>query len=139
MAITAGNALSKISEIRSKIAIFEGLIMYLRANYVSSDAGEAEMRFTRSDYATVPEKHVEVSVHELQEQIENMQRELEEWESLELDVAPAEPPPRMSVAQIVLEETVRRSKKSKEAANGEADGEREDQPPAGRAARSGNG
>jgi hypothetical protein len=85
MSIKAGAVISKISEIRSKIAIFEGLILYLRTNYLSSDTGDAEMRYTRSDHASVPESHVESSIHELETTISEYRDQLEEWENLELN------------------------------------------------------
>lgn len=85
MSIKAGAVISKISEIRSKIAIFEGLILYLRTNYLSSETGDAEMRYTRSDHASVPEAHVEASIHELETTISEYRDQLEEWENLELN------------------------------------------------------
>lgn len=85
MPIKASTVLDKISEIRSKISVFEGLILYLRTNYLSSDTGDAEMRYTRSDHASVPEAHVEATIHELETKISEYRDELEQWENLELD------------------------------------------------------
>lgn len=85
MTVKAGTVVYKISEIRSKISVFEGLVLYLRTNYLSSDSGEAEMRYTRTDYATVPEAHVEMSIHELEAKIGEFRDELEQWENLPLE------------------------------------------------------
>jgi len=85
MGIKAGTVIDKISEIRSKISVFEGLLLSLRTNYLSSDSGEAEMHFTRSDYAMVPEAHVEASISEIEVKISECRDELEHWENLSLD------------------------------------------------------
>lgn len=114
MTIKAGTVVDKISGIRSKISVFEGLVLYLRTNYLSSDSGNAEMRFTRSDYATVPENHVEASIHELEAKIGEFRDELEEWENLPLEAE-----------ETVEGGKVRKKKNKKEAADGTVSGDQD--------------
>jgi hypothetical protein len=118
MSIKAGTVVDRISGIRSRISVFEGLVLYLRTNYLSSDSGNAEMRFTRSDYATVPEPHVESSIHELEAKIGEFRDELEEWENLSLDAE-----------ETVEGGKVRKKKNKKETADGTV-GSNQDQPTA---------
>ena len=82
MALSAGTIVDKISELRSKIAVLEGLVLYLEANYKGSDAGEAEMRFTRRDFATVPQAHIDVTIADLSAAMGAFAEELEHWEGL---------------------------------------------------------
>lgn len=82
MSLTVVQIMDKVSELRSKIAIYEGLILYLKANYKSSDAGEAEMSFTRDDHATVPEVHVDTFIKDAVDTLDQMRVELEHWESM---------------------------------------------------------
>ena len=89
MGVKAGTVIDKISEIRSRISVLEGLILYLRTNYLSSDSGDAEMRFSRSDYATVPEVHVESTINEIEVKISEARDELENWENLSLEAEEA--------------------------------------------------
>jgi hypothetical protein len=79
---TVGQITDKISELRSKIAIHEGLVLYLRANYVSSDAGAAEMHLTRNDHATVPEDHIKAHMGDMVDYIDELRYQLTQWENL---------------------------------------------------------
>lgn len=119
MSITAGSVVDKVSEIRSKIAVFEGLLLYLRSNYLSSDAGDAEMRFARADYATVPEAHVEGAMHELETRLKDFRDELHQWENLSVNVD---------------DQPAQKNKKKKETANA-TDRGNQDQPTSSAARR----
>lgn len=83
---TVGQIADKISELRSKIAIHEGVLLYLESNYTSSDAGAAEMHFTRADYARVPEVHVVAYMTDVHETVQELRMELEHWENLAVPV-----------------------------------------------------
>lgn len=86
MSISVGNVLDKISETRSKIAVFEGLILHLKSNYHTSDAGEPEMKFYRGDYAPVPEPHIEASIADMEALVKEFRAQLEQWENIVVDV-----------------------------------------------------
>jgi hypothetical protein len=91
---TVGQIADKISELKSRIAIAEGLQLYLRANYMSSDAGEPEMTFTRDDWATVPEAHIKTHLADVDEQLNEYREELEAWENFSVPMGDEEPAPR---------------------------------------------
>lgn len=93
MPLTVGQISDKISELRSKIAIQEGVALYLEANYKSSDAGSSEMHFTRNDHARVPEAHIDRYVEDTVEVLDTLRAELLQWESMPV-VDPTEKPPR---------------------------------------------
>lgn len=87
MPISAGSVVDKISEVRSKIAVFEGLVLHLKSNYLtSSDSGEAEMKFYRGDYAPVPEAHVRASLVDLESLVMDLQTLLAQWEGIMIEV-----------------------------------------------------
>ena len=86
MPISVGNVLDKISETRSKIAILEGVVLHLRSNYHTSDAGEPEMRFYRGDYAPVPEAHISSTIVDLEALVKECRAQLEQWEGIVVDV-----------------------------------------------------
>jgi hypothetical protein len=88
---TVGQITDKISELKSKIAIQEGVVLHLKANFMSSDAGEPEMHFTRDDYATVPEKHITTFIVEAVDEIDALKAQLEEWENLAVPLPGDEP------------------------------------------------
>lgn len=88
---TAGAVADKISELRSKIAVFETLCAQIRNNYLSSDAGPGELRITRKDGATVTQGHLKVSITDFEEHITALHEELEEWEGLTFNSAPELP------------------------------------------------
>lgn len=80
----AKDVFAKLSEIQSMRAIAHTLAVYLEMNYKGSDAGDAEMRITRDDNAIVPEPHIDLFVEKLYQQLEELDAELEEWGSMEL-------------------------------------------------------
>lgn len=79
---TVGRVLEQTTQLRSRIAITEYWIHFLKSNAVDSDAGTAELKFTRSDYGLVPQDHVAQFVIDLEEMLEKLQAELEHWEGL---------------------------------------------------------
>lgn len=81
-AYTAGGVADKISELRSKVAVYETLISLIKANYLSGDAGPGELRIMRKDGATVMDDHLKLTVGDIDEKIELLKEELEEWENL---------------------------------------------------------
>jgi len=89
---TVGQILDKLSKLKSRIAILEGVQHHLQANYLNSDAGAADMCFVRSDHGVVPQKHVEEFVGELSEMIEEAHSQLEEWEMLPIQQEDKQPP-----------------------------------------------
>lgn len=80
--ITAGEVADTISEIRSKIRVYETLCDQIKANYLPSDGGPAELRIERADGAFVTQTHMESVLGEFEERITTLQGELEEWEQL---------------------------------------------------------
>jgi hypothetical protein len=87
--LTVGQITDKISEIRSKIAVYEGTVLHLKANYKSTDAGPAEMHFTRSDGAIVPEEHIDRFIDDTVFVVDGLRAELSQWENLSVP-APGE-------------------------------------------------
>jgi hypothetical protein len=93
MPISAGNIIDKISELRSKVAAYEGLVLHLRSNYMSIDEdGEPELRFHRGDYAPVPEQHIELVISEIEALVRELREQQVEWESITVSVG--EPAPK---------------------------------------------
>lgn len=88
---TIRQAMEKISELRSRTAVIEMLMLYLDANYVDDDSGEAEMSVTRDDAAIVPQEHIKEFQAWLAEQVDQADSEIEEWESMQL-LEPEEKP-----------------------------------------------
>lgn len=82
MPISAGTIVDKISEVRSKIAVFEGLVLHLKSNYLPSDAGDPEMKFYRGDYAPVPAPHVEASIGDVEQHLLDLREQLAQWEGI---------------------------------------------------------
>ncbi len=122
MPISAGTVVDKISEVRSKIAVFEGLVLHLKSNYVASeDSGEAEMRFYRGDYAPVPEPHIETALLDIESLVLDLREQLSQWEGIMIEVDE-------HTATLV---PGGKNKQGKKAAN-EATGGRQDQPTAQR-------
>jgi hypothetical protein len=81
--ITAGEIADTISELRSKLKVYETLGDQIRANYLpSDDGGLAELRFERDDGALVTKKHLGSILKEFDERLETLRAELSEWEGL---------------------------------------------------------
>ena len=104
---TVGQITDKISELRSKVAITDGLILHLKTNYLPSDGGDAEMHFTRAaDNGIVSASHVESAIADLVEHLDTLKHELHQWENLTVNIpAPTKEAPK--------EEPVEAKKKAK--------------------------
>lgn len=87
MIVSAGYILDKISETRSKIAVIDGLMLHLRANYLPSDAGEPEMRFFRNDYAPVPASHIHEAIRDYETIRNKLMGEIIRLESVDVNVS----------------------------------------------------
>jgi hypothetical protein len=91
MPISVGSIVDKISEARSKIAIYKNVMLNLRSNYLSSADSEAEMQVVRADYAPVPEAHIELAIADLTVVVEELEALLKQWENITVDMSdPAE-------------------------------------------------
>lgn len=86
MAIKLGQLVDKISETRSKLAVFQNFRLHLQSNYLSTEAGEPEQKIFRGDYAPVPEVHVHASIAEIDQQIAEFEELLKQLEGTEVDV-----------------------------------------------------
>lgn len=76
--------MEKVSELKSRTAVIEMLMLYLDANYLDDDSGEAEMSVTRDDAALVPQEHIKEFQAWLAEQVDQADSEIEEWENMQL-------------------------------------------------------
>jgi hypothetical protein len=90
--ITLGRVVDQISENRSKIAVYETLLTYLRSNYLPSDAGRAEMSVLRPDYAMVQKPDIEKTIADICDRVAELRAELLEWENLTVVQPRAEEP-----------------------------------------------
>jgi hypothetical protein len=99
MTITAGAASDKISELRSKLAIYDALKDVIRANYMPSDGGVVELRLARQDGTSVSPSHFEAVIAELEERAVEALTELDEWEGMTFQAAPKEANVRPITAQ----------------------------------------
>jgi hypothetical protein len=90
--LTAKEIVDKVTELRSKIGVYEMLLLHLRTNYLSTEGKNEsevippEMHVQRDDGARVPEKHVVALMSDLTHQVDEMKSELEDWESLPMDM-----------------------------------------------------
>lgn len=80
--LTVGQITDKISELRSRVAIYDGLILHIQSNYIRSDHGPAEMRFTREDNAFVSQGHLESATQSFYAEIDQLRAELQQWENM---------------------------------------------------------
>lgn len=87
MAITAGQISDKISELRSKIAVWQHLISLLTANYMSATDAAAELKLPRDDGATVTPLHFDAALDDLNQLVSKARDDLETWSSLVFDEA----------------------------------------------------
>lgn len=95
MAMNAGQVITRINLLRSKIAVVEMLSAHLMNNYTTlederDDEGKGgiptppEMFVDREDFARVPEAHIIEAMEDLRTKIEEYRAELEEWEGMTL-------------------------------------------------------
>lgn len=90
MPVTAGQILTTVSELRSKIAILKLLVVHLQTNYMRADDDDderapPEMYVEREDFARVPDEHIALGVSDLLSLIVGYQRELAEWEGTAME------------------------------------------------------
>jgi len=95
--LTVGQLNEQISLLRSKIAVTEGIVLYLKTHYMPSDGGPAEMYFTRSDYGKVPPSHIERTIADYVEYLDSLKIELVRLE--EVPIAVPEDTPKLAVGQ----------------------------------------
>jgi hypothetical protein len=82
--LTVGQLNEKISMLRSKIAVTEGLVLYLQTHYMPSDGSTAEMHYTRSDYGKVPPAHIEATIADYVDYLDSLKIELDRLENTPL-------------------------------------------------------
>lgn len=85
MPITAGALAQKISELQSRVTVQEKLREILKQNYMPSDSGPGELAMIRSDGFPIVRAHFELSIADIDERIDMLNAELEEWTSLIFD------------------------------------------------------
>jgi hypothetical protein len=96
--LTVGQLNAQISLLRSKIAVTEGLILYLKTHYMPSEAGDAdpEMSFHREDdYGRVPPGHINSSIEDYVDYLDGLRAKLSELEGTGVipeAIKPVEPP-----------------------------------------------
>lgn len=90
MPITAGKASEKISELRSKLAVYDTLTELIHANYVGSDSGRAESRIDRPDGHVVTEAHLFSVLEDFESRQGELREELKQWEDLVFEPKTAE-------------------------------------------------
>lgn len=56
---TLVEAMEHVSALRSRRAVIQTCVDYLRSHYRATAAGDPEFRITREDYAVVPAQHIE--------------------------------------------------------------------------------
>jgi hypothetical protein len=98
--LTVGQINAKISELRSKIAVTQGVVLYLKTHYMPSDgAPTPEMHFTRSDHGKVPPEHIEATIADFVDQLDTFKHELNELENTPIgQPAPAPEPAKLEPA-----------------------------------------
>jgi hypothetical protein len=118
---TVAQISEKISKLRSKIAVTEAVVLYLKTNYLPTDSVEAEMRVTRADFAVVPADHIEMSITDYVDYIDDLRAQLDEWENLSVEI----PVPKKAEAK---EKPEPEKKRKKEAPSGTARGHQDPTP-----------
>ena len=85
MPTSAGAAAAKISELKSKLAIYETLKDVIKANYLPSDGGSAELRVMRADGSSAAPDHFNSVLEDLDEKSEELAQELRDWEGMMIE------------------------------------------------------
>lgn len=78
---TIRETLRQISELRSKIAVTEGIVIHLKTHYLPSERSEAEMHFIRDDHGRVPPEHINASMADLVLYLDKLKDDLNELEN----------------------------------------------------------
>lgn len=81
-------AMELISQLRSRKAVYQTAIAHLRTCYKDTDAGAAEMRISREDLAVVNQEHLEKSIGEMMDRIEQLDVEIELLQNQPIGGAP---------------------------------------------------
>lgn len=111
--ITAGAASNKISELRSKLAIYRNWVETLRANYMPSDGGRAEAQILRDDGGTCSEAHFHAVIEDIEEKAAEVQEELAQWEGLVFEPAKAQVTPITQPPLVTNDGQAKRPERSK--------------------------
>ncbi len=82
MSYTAGQVSDKISELRGRITVFQKLREQIRNNYLPSDGGAPELKMARSDGMPVTTSHFRAVLEDLQEKVDQLNEELQQWEEM---------------------------------------------------------
>ncbi len=82
MSITAGAASNKISELRSKLAVYDAWVDLIRQNYLPSDGGPPETPLMRDDGGRVTPEHFQSVMEDIETRCSEIREELAEWEGL---------------------------------------------------------
>jgi hypothetical protein len=85
MPTSAGAAAAKISELKSKLAIYDTIKDVIRANYLPSDGGAAELRVMRADGSSAAPDHFDSVLADLDEKSDELLQELRDWEGMMLE------------------------------------------------------
>ena len=88
---TVGQINEKISSLRSKIAVTEGVVLYLKTHYMPGENSTPEMHFTRSDYGKVPADHIEKTIADYVEYLDSLKIDLAKLENTEIEVEKPQP------------------------------------------------
>lgn len=79
---TIQEVIERISELRSRKAVYQTAIAHLKTCYRETDAGAAEMRmFREGDQGLVPQLHIEKSLVEMETRIDYLDAEIEELQN----------------------------------------------------------
>ncbi len=78
----------RVSLLRSRIAICEGLVMHLETNYIGSDSVQPDGSFVRGDTATVPQEHIEDEIHRFNTTIAEALVEIDTLEAMSIAERP---------------------------------------------------
>lgn len=111
---TIRDTLRQISELRSKIAVTEGLVIHLKTHYLPSERSEAEMHFIRNDHGRVPSEHISSTMADLVIYLDKLREDMDVLENAPAPVL-EKPKPKIEKAEPKIE-----PKKKKEIADGAA-------------------
>lgn len=109
---TIRETLRQISELRSKIAVTEGIVIHLKTHYLPSERSEAEMHFMRDDHGRVPAEHISAAMADYVLYLDKLREDLDALENAPAPVL-EKPKPKIDKSEIKTE-----SKKKKEVADG---------------------
>lgn len=97
MAHTVKEISEKLSLLRSRVAVFDGILNHVQTNYVGSADVQPEAAFIRSDYGVVPQEHLIDTLALITEWIAAANTEIESLESLV--VVPPQVTPKLVVSK----------------------------------------